>query len=103
MRRDERHDEVLLTPEEMAMDAVLHLQALVLNFQKKIPFAKNIGIRSRGGTRSFVLLFHQRFRHFALQAARKRNQPLGMLREKFLTDPGFVVEAVERSLRSNLH
>ncbi len=52
------------------MDAVFHLQTLILNLQKEIVFAENIAIEHRRIPRGFVLLFHQPFGNLALEAAR---------------------------------
>jgi hypothetical protein len=85
------------------VDAVLHLQSLVLNLKKEIFFAEKIAIKSGRRPRRVVVPFRQPLGHFALQASRKPDQPLRMFRQKFLAHPRLVVEAVQRSLRRDLH
>ena len=59
------------------MDAVLHLQSLVLNFEKEIFFAEDVGERPGCRPGGLVVVLHQALRHFALQASGEANQASG--------------------------
>ena len=52
------------------------LQSLVLNLQEEIFFAEDVAIVAGRLARGVVLVFHQPFGDFALQAARKSDQSL---------------------------
>ncbi len=78
----------------MGTDAVLHLQALVLNLQKEIMFAENVAILSRGVARGVILFLHQEFSYRALQAPGESDQTRRMFRQESLADSRLVVEAV---------
>ena len=64
------HTNHFLQPEKIGMDAVLHLQALILNFEKEIFCAENIRISSRRDSRSFVFFLHEEFWNLAFKASR---------------------------------
>ena len=98
-----RQPEILFQLEQAGMDAVLHLQALVLNLKKEILFAEKVAVESRRRARRVVVPFRQPLGHFALQTSGKPDQPLRMLRQKFLAHPRLVVEAVQRGFRRDLH
>ena len=101
--RHQRYAQVLLQLKQSRMDAVFHLQALVLNLQKKILPPKQIAIKRRRRPRRLVLPFRQPLRHLALQASRKPDQSARVLRQKFLAHPRLVIKPVQRGLRRNLH
>ena len=71
--RDQRKPEVFLQPEQIRVDAVLHLEPLVLNLKKEILLSENIRVCSGGGPCGIVLFFHQEFCDFALQTAGQRD------------------------------
>src|ERR1700744_2464891 len=85
------------------MDEVFLLKPLILNLEEKILAAKNIAKKGRSRSRSGVVPFRQPLRHFALQAARKPNQSLGMLGQKFLADARLVIKPEQRGFRRNLY
>src|ERR1035441_5448521 len=84
------------------MDAVLHLQALVLNLEIEVLFSENVGVRAGGGSCGVEVAFGQALGNLALQASREANQATGVLGEKLLAHARLVVEAVQGSLRSDL-
>ncbi len=98
----QRQAKIFFQLEEAGMDAVLHLQTLILDFQKEVFFAENIGERSGGRARSIVVILHQAFGNFALEASGEADQSAGMLGEKLLADPRLVIKAMQRSLRRDL-
>jgi hypothetical protein len=55
------------------MNSVLHLQALVLNFEKEILLSEYVGIRGRSLPRRVVLVLSEEFGDFALKASGKRD------------------------------
>src|ERR1019366_3088020 len=85
------------------MNAVLHLQALVLNLEEEVLFAEEVAIESGGRARRLVLAFRQALGDFAFQASGKPDQPLRMLRQEFLANAWLVVKAAQRSFRRDLH
>jgi len=70
------------------MDAVLHLQTLVLNLKKEIFFAEKIAVKSRCRPRRVVVPFRQALGHFTLQASRKPDQPFECSAKNFLLTRG---------------
>src|SRR5260370_10175852 len=99
---DHRNPEFFFQPEEIGMDAVLHLQTLVLDLQKEIMFAEDVAILSRRGASSLILFFHEEFGDRALEAAGESNQTLRMIGKESLAYARFLVEAVQRSFRRDL-
>src|SRR5215467_9344496 len=84
------------------MNAVLHLEALVLDLEIEVLFAENVSILSCSSASSLVVVFHQPFSNFALQTSGKTDQPAGMLGQKLLAHTRLVVEAMKRGLGRNL-
>ena len=99
--RDQRQAKIFLQLEQAGMDFVFHGKALILNFEKEVFLAENIGIASGGGASGGVVPFHQAFRDFALQASGEPNQAPGVFRQKLFADARFVVKAVQRGFRSD--
>ncbi len=99
---DQRQAEIFFQLEEAGMDAVLHLQALILNLEKEILFAENVGVGSGGRAGGIVVAFRQAFGDFAFQASGEADQAAGMLGEKLLADARLVVKAMQRGLGSDL-
>jgi len=99
----QRQPEILLKLEQAGMDAMLHLQALVLNFEEEPIFAENVGEGSGRGAGGVVVVLHQPLGDFAFQASGQADQALRMLRQKFLAHPGLVIKAVQRGFRGDLH
>ena len=77
-------------------------QSLILNLQKEIVFAENVAVKDGRIAGGVVLLFHQAFGDFALQAAGQPDQSFGMFGQKSLADARLVVKAVQRSFRGDL-
>ena len=100
--RDHRQAEVFFQAKQVGVDAMLLLQALVLNLEKEVVRTENVAVGGRRVPRRVVLLFHQALGHFAFEAARKSDQPFRVLGEKLLADARLVVEAVQRGLRGDL-
>ena len=71
---DQRQAEIFFQLEEAGMDAVLHLQALILNLEKEILFAENVGVRAGSGARGVVVAFDQALGDFAFQASGEADQ-----------------------------
>src|ERR1700693_6255233 len=87
----------------MGTDAMLHLQALILNFKIEIFLAEEVAIRCSGLASRLVLVFHQVLCNFTLQTTGKADQALGVRGKKFLADSRFVVKAAKRSFGGNLY
>ena len=86
--RDQRQPKIFLQLEQPRMDAVFHLQSLILNLEEKIFFAKKFAVKSCRRSRRFVVPFRQPLRHFAFQAARKPDQPFECSARNFLLTRG---------------
>ncbi len=93
---------IFFQAEQVGMDAMLLLQTLVLNLQKKVVRAKNVTVDRGSGAGRVVVIFHQALGHFAFQAARESDQPLGVFGKKFLAHPRLVVETTQRGFRRDL-
>ena len=83
--------------DQIAVDARLHLQALVLHFEKEISLAENIAQPVGVRPRLLVFFREQRIGHFAAQAGRKRDQSLAVLRQQVVIDARLVIKAFEKS------
>ena len=99
----ERQAEIFLELEEAGMDAVLHLQSLILNLEKEVLFAENIGECSGGRAGGVVIALGQAFRDFSFEASGEADQAAGMFGEKLLAHARFVIEAVQRGLGRDLY
>ena len=73
------------------------IQAVILQFQKKITLSEHVGIGIGHPARFLVAVRHQGFVDIAAQAGRERDQPLGVLRQQILVDAGLVVEAIQKT------
>ncbi len=85
---DQRQAKIFFQLEEAGMDAVLLLQALILNLEKEIVFAENVGVGSGGGAGGVVVVLHQALGDFALQAAGEADQPRECSARNFLLTRG---------------
>src|SRR3982751_594679 len=85
------------------MDAVLHLQPLVLNLEEKIVLAENVGEGSGGCPSRLVIVLHQPLGNFTFQAPGEADKTARVLRQKFLADPWLVIKPVQRSLGGDLY
>ena len=90
---DERQAEIFFQLEQAGMDAVLHLRALILNLEKEIVLAEDVGERAGGRAGGVVIFFRQALRDFTFQASGEPDQPAGMLRQKLLAHARLVVES----------
>ena len=93
--RNQRQAHIFFKPEQSGMNAVLHRQALVLNFEIEIVFAENVAMSGGRVARGFVVPFHQPLGNFSLEAAGEADQSAGMFRKKFLAHARFVVKAMQ--------
>src|SRR5438270_8205218 len=98
----QRNPKICLKAEKIRVDAMLHLQSLILDLQKEVLLTKDVGVLRRGRSCSVILLFHQALGDFALQATGKGNQSLRVFGKKPLTDSRLVIKAVKGSLRRDL-
>src|ERR1019366_9350311 len=87
---------------QAGLNTVLLLQALVLDLQKEIVFAKNVAVSGCRGASGIIFFFRQKFRDFAFKATGEADESFGMLRQKPLAHPWLVVETMQRRFRSNL-
>ena len=100
---DERDVEIFFQAEEIGVDFLFELQALVLNFEEEVAAAEDVLILAGGCARGLVVPFHQVSAELAGEAAGKSDQSRGMFGQIFLADARLAVEAVERGLRGNAH
>ena len=100
--RDHRQAEFLFQPEQVGVNAMLLLQALILDLEKEIVFAEDVAIGRRRISRRLVVIFHQALGDFPFQTSREPNQSFGVFCEKLLADARLVIEAAQGSFRSNL-
>jgi len=96
VRRHQRNPRFLRQPHQIAVHSRLHVDSLVLHFEKEIPLAENIPQPVRVRLRLVVFLVQQRRGHFPAQAGRQRNQPLAVLRQQVVVHARLVIEAVEK-------
>ncbi len=75
---------------------------MVLDFEKVIALPEDIGIGEGQPLGFVVLVGKDRLRDVAFQARRKRDQPLGMLRQQVQIDARLVVEPVQVGGRNQL-
>jgi hypothetical protein len=84
----ERHD--------LRIDALFDVQALILNFEKKITFSKDVAQAVGRVARLGRALFHQVFRYSAAQARRKRDQAAAVFRQQVIIYSRLVIKAFEK-------
>ncbi len=96
---DQRQAKIFFQLEEAGMDAVLHLEALVLNLEVEVLFAENISVGGCGSSGGVVFAFGEALGDFALKAAGEANQSTGVFGEKLLADARLVIKTVERGFR----
>ena len=94
---DQRNAGFFRQPHQVAIDARLDFQPLVLHFEEEIAFAENIAQAVGVRARLVVFLGEQRVGHFAAQAGGKRDQSLAVLGEKLVIHARLVIEAVEKA------
>ena len=94
---DQRNAGFLREPHEVAIDADVLLEALILNFEEEISFAENIAQAVGAGLCLFVFFGEQRVGDFAAQAGGKRDQAFAVFREQLMIYARLVVKAVEIS------
>src|SRR5262249_32939340 len=85
------------------MDAVLHLQPLVLDLEEEIIFSENVAIKSGRVPRRVILVLHKAFGNFALETTGEPDQSPDMFGKEFLAYTRLVIKAVEGGLRRNFH
>ena len=61
IRGHQRKAQVFLQAKQGRMDAMFHLQTLILNLEKKIVLAEDVAVPRRCSARSLVLVVHQEF------------------------------------------
>ena len=99
---NEPQAEILFQLEQTRVNAVLHLKALILNFEKEILFAEDVGEGSGGRPGCVVVVLHQALGNFALQASGEPDPAARKYSARnFLADTRLVVEAVQRGLRGD--
>ena len=100
--RHHRDAELFFQAEEIGVDPVFQLKALVLYLEKKVLLAEDVTKESGRFARGFVLPFRQPLCHLPFQASRERDQALRMLSQKLFADARLVVKAVQRRLGGDL-
>jgi hypothetical protein len=95
----QRNVQLFLQTEQVRLNLLLQLQALILNLEEEIPPAEDVLILRRRRARRLVLIRHQVLAQLAREAAGKPDQPLCMLRQIFLADARLSIEPVQRRLR----
>src|SRR5213593_1993714 len=73
VRRYQRQAQIFFQPKQSRMNVVFPFQALVLNLQKEIFFAKNVTVSPGSFTGGFVVVFHQALGHLTFQTAGEPN------------------------------
>ena len=106
---DEGDVEILLEAEEVVVDLVFGLEALVLNFEKEVAAAEDVLVlerRSLGFLVSglciiFAVLIKEELADFSREAAGRADEALGVAGEVALGDARLAIEAVQRGLRGD--
>ncbi len=83
--------------DNLRIDALFDVQALVLNFEKEISLAENVAQAVGGLARLIRPLFHQIFGDCAAQARRQSNQAAAVLGQQVVIDSGLVVKTFQVS------
>src|SRR6478672_9085971 len=97
---EHRDTGLLFKAEQIGADAVLHLQALVLDLEEKVFFAEDLAESPRSLAGRFVPAFHQLFGDFTFEASGEGDQALRVFREKLLADARLVIEAMHTGFGS---
>ena len=98
----QRNVQLFFQAEEVGMDLLFQLQALVLNFQKEIAPAEDVLVLAGGRLARSSYLPAIRFSQSS-PARQPENpiRPCGMLGQIVLADARLAIEAVQRGLRGN--
>ena len=96
---DERDVEVFFEAEEIGVDLLFELEALVLNFEEEVAAAEDVLVLRGSAARGLVVPFHQVLAELAGEAAGEADESCGVFGEIFLADARLAIEAVERGLR----
>ncbi len=81
----------------MGIDALLDVQALILNFEEEVSFSENVA-QAVGGFAGLIRpLFHQIFGDGSAQTRRQSNQPAAVFRQQVVIDSGFVIKTFQVS------
>src|SRR5690348_17439201 len=81
--------------------ALIDVEALILHFKEKIPFAKNFLQTISRRARLFVAVLQHVLSNFTAQTCGKRNQPAAVLRQKLVINPRLVIEPIEESCETS--
>ena len=73
VRSHQRQAQIFFEPKQSGVNVVFPFQALVLNLQKEIFFAKNVTVSPGSFTGGFVVVFHQALGHLTFQTAGEPN------------------------------
>ena len=81
----------------------LFFQALILQFQIEVSFAKNVQKCQRFGLSSFVVIIHQQLLDLTCQATAQGNDPFAILTQNIMVHTRLIVESASKSLGYDLH
>src|SRR5438094_895723 len=73
VRSHQRQAQIFFEPKQSGVNVVFPFQALVLNLQKEIFFAKNVTVSPGSFTGGLVVVFHQALGHLTCQTAGEPN------------------------------
>ncbi len=94
---DERDTGLFRKPDQLAIDIFFDWQSLILNFEKKIAFAKYVAQAVSIFARLIIFLVHNGFRHRATKAGRESNQAFVVFGKQVVVNARFVVEAFKEA------
>jgi hypothetical protein len=77
------------------IDMILNIDPVVLNLQKKISLTKQAEIKPGGLIRRVLPAIIDKPWNFAMKTGGKRNEPLGVILQYILVNPGFVVKPLK--------
>ncbi len=96
--RDQGNPGALRQFHQRLPDAVLRLEAMLLNFKEVVALAHDFLKLDRRLCRSVRAIARQHRRRHARHARRQSNQTLAVLGQQFLIDAGFVIETFRKGL-----
>ena len=102
VRHDKREVQFFSKLTNMSVDGSLLRNAVILQFQIKMPRAENFRVFTRGLLRRVQILLHDRLRDTARKAGGERDQALVMLPQQFHIHAGAVVKPFGKAERNHI-
>ena len=95
VRGDQGDARLLRQADNMRIDALFDVQALILDFEEKVPLAEDVAQSVGSFSRLVRAFLHQAFGNGAAQARRQGDQAATVLRQQVVINSGFVIKPFE--------